>query len=224
MPGHTLFPEHGQGAQITAAPFGSSLITPISWSFIRSMGGEGLRHAAQMSILNCNYMAVRLEGAYRIAFKGTNGFCAHEFIIDCKPFAEAGIDCTDVAKRLHDYGFHSPTMAWPLENSLMIEPTESEPKEELDRYIEALLQIREEIREVEEGKYPIGDNVLSNAPHDVATIAADEWTKPYTRDKAAFPVPWLRTRKHWPGCARVDEVHGDQNLICSCPPMDLTDL
>jgi len=185
------------------------------------MGADGLRSATSYAILNANYMAARLASHYNILFRGKHGFVAHEFVVDLKGFkATANIDATDIAKRLQDYGFHSPTMSWPVPGSLMIEPTESEPKEEMDRYVDALISIRNEIRDIEEGRLPKDINPLKCAPHPVETVTASEWNRPYSRETAAFPLPYLRKTKLWPGCARVDDTYGDQNLVCSCPPME----
>eukprot|EP01147_Barroeca_monosierra_P011263 gene11263-3309_t len=220
LPGHTLSPEGHKFRQVSAAPSGSSLITPISWAYIRMMGVEGLRMSSTIAILNANYMANRLKDHYEIVYRGKRGCVAHEFIISFAPFKKYNITCTDVAKRLQDYGFHSPTVSWPVPDSLMIEPTESESKSELDRYVDALIQIRQEIQEVVDGEYPQDDNVIVNAPHPQTHVLAEKWNHPYTREKAAYPVAFLKHGKTWPGCGRVDDVYGDKNLICSCPPMD----
>eukprot|EP00127_Corallochytrium_limacisporum_P007325 Clim_evm12s247 gene=Clim_evmTU12s247 len=226
LPNHPIVdmgPHGGDKAMgtISGTPFGSASILPISWAYIRMMGSKGLRNASELAILNANYMARRLDGHYKILYKNSNGFCAHEFIMDCRPFGEsAGVEGADIAKRLQDYGFHSPTMSWPVPNTLMVEPTESEAKDELDRYCDALIAIREEIREIEEGKYPRDNNVLKNAPHTIQTISAEDWDRPYTREKAVFPVPWLRRQKFFPVVTRIDDVFGDRNVVCSCPPME----
>ncbi|KAG5456921.1 MAG: pyridoxal phosphate-dependent transferase [Olpidium bornovanus] len=163
-------------------------------------------------------MAKRLEGHFKILYKGANGVCGHEFIVDVRPFeTTAGVNNVDVAKRLQDYGFHSPTMSWPTPGTLMIEPTESESKEELDRFCDAMIQIRNEIREIESGEQPRGNNVLSNAPHPVSSLVSADWDRPYSREKAAYPLPYLRERKFWPTTRRIDDAFGDRNLICSCP-------
>ncbi|KAJ1970075.1 glycine decarboxylase subunit P [Dispira parvispora] len=205
---------------VSAAPYGSASILPISYAYIKLMGGVGLTQATQTAILNANYMRKRLEPHYKVLFTNENGMCAHEFVIDLSPFVEsAGIKEVDVAKRLQDYGFHSPTMSWPAANTLMIEPTESESQPELDRFCDALIAIREEIRQIETGQQPRKNNVLTNAPHPVQTLLAENWDKPYTREQAAFPVSWLKDRKFWPTTGRVDDVYGDRTLVCSCPPM-----
>jgi len=212
--------EHAIGP-VSAAPYGSPMILPISWMYIACMGANALKQASEIAILNANYMAERLSGHYEILFTNSNGRCAHEFILDCRMFDKsAGIKIDDVAKRLMDYGFHAPTMSWPVPGTLMIEPTESESREELDRFCEAMILIREEIREIEEGRADSEDNVLKNAPHTVGMIGSDEWTHPYTRRKAAWPTEWLRDGKFWTHVARVDNPYGDRNLVCSCEGMD----
>jgi glycine dehydrogenase len=205
---------------ISAAPWGSAGILPISWVYIALMGEPGLRKATQVAILNANYMARRLEGHYPILYTGRNGRVAHEFIADCRAFEKtAGVRVEDIAKRLMDYGFHAPTMSFPVPGTLMIEPTESESQAELDRFCDALIAIREEIRAIEEGRMDRHDNPLRNAPHPIAAVADDRWTHPYTRQQAAFPLPWLRRKKFWPSVARVDNAWGDRNLVCACPPV-----
>lgn len=181
------------------------------------MGGEGLTHATKMAILNANYMASRLASHYEVLFTNENGMCGHEFIVDIRPFGEYGIEAIDVAKRLQDYGFHSPTMSWPVTNTLMIEPTESEPKNELDRFCDAMIGIRKEIQQVIDGKLPKKDNMLNSAPHSLEIMMSDKWDRPYSRETAAFPVPGLRERKFWPSVSRVDDAYGDRNLMCTCP-------
>jgi glycine dehydrogenase len=188
--------------------------------YIAMMGGEGMVKATEVAILNANYMASRLRGHYGILYTGPNGLCAHEFILDCRPFERtAGIRIDDIAKRLMDYGFHAPTMSFPVPGTLMIEPTESESKAELDRFCEALIAIRQEIRAVEEGRWPRDDNPLKHAPHTIAAVSADAWPHAYSRETAAFPAPWLRDHKFWPHVGRVDNPFGDRNLVCVCPPM-----
>ncbi|ORZ37669.1 glycine dehydrogenase [Catenaria anguillulae PL171] len=205
---------------VSAAPYGSASILPISWAYIKLMGADGLKRATQTAILNANYLMKRLEGKYKILYTNKHGLCAHEFILDARPFAHLGIEAVDIAKRLHDYSFHSPTMSWPVANTLMIEPTESEGRRELDRLAEALLAIREEIAKVERGEWPRDNNPLVNAPHPVAVLLADKWDKPYSREVAAFPVQGLRERKFWPTIARVDDAFGDKNLVCTCPSVE----
>ena len=203
---------------ISAAPWGSASILPISWMYIALMGAPGLRQATEMAILSANYAAARLKGHYDILYTGEHGTVAHEFIIDCRAFEKsAGVKVEDIAKRLMDYSFHAPTMSFPVPGTLMIEPTESEPLAELDRLCEALIAIRGEIREIEEGVFDQEDNPLINAPHTAEMIATDEWTHPYSRAQAAYPLAGLRENKFWPACGRVDNPYGDRNLICSCP-------
>ena len=223
LPGH---PVTGLGGEkslgtVSAAPYGSPSILTISWVYIALMGPDGLKRASEVAILNANYMAKRLEGHYEILFTGRGGHVAHEFIVDARPFKRsADVEVEDIAKRLMDYGFHAPTMSFPVAGTLMIEPTESEAKGELDRYCDALIAIREEIRAVEEGRADRKDNVLKRAPHTARAVASDEWNRPYSREQAAFPAPWTRQHKFWPAVARIDNVYGDRNLFCSCPPVE----
>ncbi|KAJ1930443.1 glycine decarboxylase subunit P [Tieghemiomyces parasiticus] len=206
---------------VAAAPLGSASILPISYAYIRLMGGPGLTAATERAILHANYMRHRLAPHYKVLYTNAHGYCGHEFVIDLAPLtASAGIKEVDVAKRLQDYGFHSPTMSWPAPNTLMIEPTESEDRAELDRFCDALIAIRAEIRDIEEGRLPRDDNPLKNAPHPVQTLLAAQWDHPYSREQAAYPVPGLRERKFWPTVERVDDVQGDRVLICTCPPME----
>ena len=185
------------------------------------MGAEGLTQATKYAILNANYLKEKLKDHYPILYTGKNGRTAHEFIVDLRPFKEsAGIGSIDVAKRLMDYGFHAPTMSFPVPGTLMVEPTESESKEELDRFCEAMISIREEIREVEEGTADPENNVLKNSPHTMRVAMAEEWNHPYSREKAIFPLDYLRFNKFWPAVGRVDDAYGDRNLMCSCVPMD----
>jgi glycine dehydrogenase len=173
-----------------------------------------------MAILNANYLKARLEEHFKILYAGNKGRCAHEMIVDCRDFKKAGIEVEDIAKRLMDYGFHAPTVSFPVAGTLMIEPTESEPKEELDRFCDALIGIRNEIREVEEGKADRENNVLKHAPHTAAVVTSDEWTLPYSRQKAAFPLPFVKNTKFWPSVSRIDNAYGDRNLMCSCLPIE----
>ena len=212
--------EHQPGA-VSAAPYGSASILPISWAYIMLMGAEGLRRATEVAILSANYMATRLEEHYPVLYRGANGRCAHEFILDIRPFEKsAHIGAEDIAKRLIDYGFHAPTMSFPVAGTLMIEPTESESKAELDRFCDAMIGIREEIRAVEEGRLPAEDNPLVNAPHTARAVTADEWEHPYSREEAAWPAPWTLVHKFWPYVGRVDNGYGDKHLICSCPSVE----
>ncbi|MBS1491833.1 MAG: aminomethyl-transferring glycine dehydrogenase [Bacteroidetes bacterium] len=222
LPGHAVVKLGGEKAihAVSAAPYGSASILVISYAYIAMMGGPGLTNATKMAILNANYMKDRLSEHFKILYTGTQGRCAHEMIVDCREFKKAGIEVEDIAKRLMDYGFHAPTVSFPVAGTLMIEPTESEPKEELDRFVEALIEIRNEIREVEEGKAEKENNVLKNAPHTAAVVTADEWKRPYTRQKAAYPLPFVKEAKFWPTVSRVDNAYGDRNLVCSCLPME----
>lgn len=219
LPGHPVVPCGGQNAigPVSAAPYGSASILPISWAYIKMMGGEGLTRATKLAILNANYMASRLSEHYEILFTNENGMCGHEFIVDIRPFMDHGIEAIDVAKRLQDYGFHSPTMSWPVTNTLMIEPTESESKAELDRFCDAMISIRQEIQQVIDGKLPKKNNMLNRAPHSLKTLMSDKWDRPYSREVAAFPMPYLREKKFWPSVSRVDDAYGDRNLMCTCP-------
>jgi glycine dehydrogenase len=205
---------------VSAAPFGSASILAISYAYISLMGGEGLTNATRLAILNANYIKERLSAHYRILYTGTEGRCAHEMIVDCREFKKAGIEVEDLAKRLMDYGFHAPTVSFPVAGTLMIEPTESETKDELDRFCDALISIREEIRAVEEGRADRENNVLKNAPHTAAVVTADQWNRPYTRQQAAYPLPHVRAAKFWPAVGRVDNAYGDRNLVCSCLPVE----
>ena len=215
IPGH---PNGGEGA-VSAAPYGSPSLLPISWSYCLMMGGDGLTQATRVAILNANYIAKRLEGAYDVLYKGPTGRVAHECIFDVRPFEEsAGVTVDDVAKRLIDAGFHAPTMSFPVAGTLMVEPTESETKAELDRFCDAMLAIREEIRAIENGDMPRENNALKNAPHTVEDLVGD-WDRPYTREQGCFPPGAFRVDKYWPPVNRVDNVHGDRNLICTCPPL-----
>ena len=223
LPTHSLVPECGPETGITAvsaAPWGSAGILPISWAFIALMGPDGLRKATQMAILNANYIATRLEEHYPVLYTGRNGRVAHECIIDLRPLkAGSGVTVDDVAKRLMDYGFHAPTMSFPVAGTFMIEPTESESKAELDRFCDALIAIRQEIREIEEGRMDREDNPLRNAPHTIDATVGD-WNHPYSREQAVFPLPWVREHKFWSSVGRIDNVYGDRNLVCACPPLE----
>jgi glycine dehydrogenase len=218
LPGHV---ELGGTSAVSGAPYGSASILLISYGYIRMLGSEGVRAATEYAILNANYMRARLEGAYDILYTNNKGQCAHEFIVDLRPFKKsAEIEAEDVAKRLIDYGFHAPTMSFPVAGTIMIEPTESEDKAELDRFCDALLSIREEIKAIEEGKADKKDNALKNAPHTQSVVTADEWKHTYTRQEAAFPLYYVTLNKFWPSVARVNNTHGDRNLICTCEPVE----
>jgi glycine dehydrogenase len=204
---------------VSAAAFGSPSLLPISWAYVLMMGGEGLTQATRVAILNANYIAKRLEGAYEVLYRGSQGRVAHECIIDTRPFAEsAGITVEDIAKRLIDCGFHAPTMSWPVAGTLMIEPTESETKAELDRFCDAMLAIRDEIRAIEKGEIDKEQNPLKLAPHTMEDLVKD-WDRPYGREHGCFPPGAFRVDKYWPPVNRVDNTYGDRHLICTCPPM-----
>jgi glycine dehydrogenase len=222
LPGHPIKDRTPVGP-VAAAPWGSASILPISWMYIAMMGAAGLKLASEVAILNANYMAKRLESHYPILYSGVTGRVAHEFILDCRAFEKsADIRVDDIAKRLMDYGFHAPTMSFPVPGTLMVEPTESETKGELDRLCDALISIRGEIRAIEEGRADRADNVLKNSPHTISMLLKEPWTHGYTREDAAYPpgAPWLRDSKFWPHVARVDQAYGDRNLFCTCPPME----
>lgn len=222
LPGHPVVSIGGDKAihAVSAAPWGSASILAISYAYIAMMGGEGLTNSTRMAILNANYIKDRLAEHYKILYTGSNGRCAHEMIVDCRDFKKAGIEVEDIAKRLMDYGFHAPTVSFPVAGTLMIEPTESETKEELDRFCDALIEIRNEIAEVEKGTAPKENNVLKNAPHTAAIVTADSWDRPYSREKAAYPLAFVREAKFWPSVSRVDNAYGDRNLVCSCLPIE----
>ena len=222
LPGHTVVNINNPKSisSVSSAPWGSTSILGISHAYISMMGAEGLTNATRYAILNANYIKSRLENDYPILYAGTNGTCAHEMILDCRGFKSLGIEVTDIAKRLMDYGFHAPTVSFPVAGTLMIEPTESEPKAELDRFCDALLSIRREIAAIESGEADKTDNVLKNSPHTANVITSDNWDHPYTRNQAAFPLPYVAERKFWPSVERVNDSHGDRSLICSCPPIE----
>jgi len=223
LPGHPLVESGGEKAitPVAATPFGSPSILLISYAYIKLLGDVGMTKATQYAILNANYMKTRLQDAYDVLYQGENGRVAHEFIIDLRAFkSKLGLEVDDITKRLIDYGFHAPTVSWPVPGTIMIEPTESEPKSELDRFCDAMLAIREEIRELELGIVDKQDNVLKNAPHTLLEVTQDEWTHPYTRQKAAFPVTSLQANKFWPAVGRVNNTYGDRNVVCTCPPME----
>ncbi|OQR78771.1 glycine dehydrogenase-like [Tropilaelaps mercedesae] len=207
---------------VSAAPWGSSAILPISWAYIKMMGPHGLKQATQLAILNANYMRRRVEKHYKVLFSGRNGFAAHEFIIDCRDFKKTtSVEAMDIAKRLQDYGFHAPTVSFPVSGCLMVEPTESEDKAELDRFCDAMIFIRDEIQAIEDGKWSKSDNPIKNAPHTIGQVIKTEWNHAYSREQAVFPAPFVTpTTKLWPTVARIDDTYGDTNLICSCPPME----
>ena len=216
LPGH---PETGGDGAVSAAPYGSASILLISWAYCLLMGGAGLTQATKVAILNANYIAARLRGRYDVLFAGNRGRVAHECILDTRPFSAHGVTVDDIAKRLVDNGFHAPTMSWPVAGTLMVEPTESEPKAEIDRFITALLSIREEIAAVERGEIGAEVSPLRRAPHTVEDLVA-EWDRPYTREQGCFPPGAFRVDKYWPPVGRVDNAYGDRNLVCTCPPLE----
>ncbi|MNM74294.1 Glycine dehydrogenase [compost metagenome] len=222
LPNHQVVSTSGEEGitAVSAAPFGSASILIISHAYISMMGGEGLTNATRTAILNANYIKARLENAYPVLYSGSNGRCAHEMILDCRGFKNVGIEVADIAKRLMDYGFHAPTVSFPVAGTLMVEPTESESKAELDRFCDALVAIRREIAAVESGEVEQANNVLKHAPHTAAVVTADEWDRPYSRQTAAYPLEYVRERKFWPSVGRVNDSQGDRTLICSCPSIE----
>lgn len=222
LPGHSIV-DMGNSKSISAvssAPWGSASILLISHAYIAMMGGEGLTNATKYAILNANYIKARLESSYPVLYSGSKGRCAHEMILDCRAFKNFGIEVTDIAKRLMDYGFHAPTVSFPVAGTVMIEPTESEPKHELDRFCDAMISIREEIAAVENEQMDKVDNPLKNAPHTSAVVTANDWAHPYSRQQAAFPLPYVAAYKFWPSVGRVNDTYGDRTLVCSCPPIE----
>ena len=218
LPGHV---NDGTSGAVSAAPVGSASILAISYAYIAMMGGKGLTTATETAILNANYIKARLEKEFPILYTGSQGRCAHEMIVDCRPFKlSAGVEAEDIAKRLMDYGFHAPTLSFPVAGTLMIEPTESENKDELDRFCDALLSIRAEIREIEEGKANKASNVLKHAPHTQSAVLLGDWDRPYSREKAVFPLSYVKANKFWPTVSRIDSAYGDRNLVCACEPME----
>ncbi|BBJ00600.1 glycine dehydrogenase (aminomethyl-transferring) [Ferrigenium kumadai] len=222
LPSHPVVKTGGaQGIHaVSAAPYGSALILLISYGYIRMMGGKELTEATKMAILNANYIKESLKDHYATLYSGSNGRCAHEMILDCREWKKEGVEVADIAKRLMDFGFHAPTTSFPVVDTLMVEPTESESKAELDRFCAAMIAIRKEIDEVVTGKVDKKDNILKHAPHTAKSVCANEWDRPYSREQAAFPLPWVRDNKFWPAVARVDNVYGDKHLVCSCPPVE----
>jgi glycine dehydrogenase len=205
---------------ISAAPWGSAGILPISWAYITMMGAEGLTEATHVAIINANYLAHRLAPHYPVLYTGAHGLVAHECIIDIRPITrDTGVTVDDIAKRLVDFGFHAPTMSFPVAGTLMIEPTESEDRHELDRFVDAMVTIKDEIEAVGSGRWPADDNPLVHAPHTAEDVTADEWSRSYPREVGAFPVAALRHRKYWPPVGRIDSAYGDRNVFCSCPPV-----
>lgn len=217
LPNHAMTTVGGtKGSQVASAPYGSAYLLPITYGYLKMLGGKGLTEVTKMAILNANYMRARLQDHYKILYTGSQGMCAHEMILDCNEFdRNAGVQVGDIAKRLMDYGFHAPTVAFPVHGTLMVEPTESEPLSEIDRFCDAMIAIRQEIRDIEEGRADRANNVIKNAPHPMEVVCADEWTRPYTRQQAAFPMP--HTEKYWPSVAKIDDAFGDRNLVCVLP-------
>jgi glycine dehydrogenase len=223
LPGHPVFPTGGDDAihAVSASPFGSTMILPVSYGYIKMLGKKGLKESTAFAILNANYIKSKLEGHYKILYSGKKGRVAHEMILDCNEyFKTAGITAADIAKRLMDYGFHAPTVAFPVHGTLMVEPTESESLRELDRFCDAMIRIRDEIREIETGIADKIQNVIKNAPHTAEMLVSDEWPFPYSRQKAAFPAPGLANDKYFPPVTRIDDAFGDRNLICTCNPIE----
>ena len=220
LPGHAVVNLGGENpvGGISAAPWGSASILPISWVYISAMGCEGLKSATEHAILNANYIAARLQNHFPVLYRGHGGLVAHECILDLRQFKSVTVE--DVAKRLMDYGFHAPTISWPVPGTMMVEPTESESKEELDRFCDALMGIHAEIQEIESGKMDSKNNLLKNAPHTAEMLAVEKWDHPYTREQACFPAKWLHDHKFWPAVGRIDNVYGDRNLVCSCQGME----
>jgi glycine dehydrogenase len=228
LPGHPMAQRNAHaggvshdGGPVSAAPYGSPSILPISWAYVRMMGAEGLKQATATAVLAANYVAARLRDHFPVLYTGENGLVAHECILDLRPLtAETGVTVDDVAKRLIDYGFHAPTMSFPVAGTLMVEPTESEDLAELDRFIEAMIQIKAEADAVARGEWPADDNPLRNAPHTAESVIAGEWTHPYTREQAVYPVHSLVRNKYWAPVRRIDQAYGDRNLVCACPPIE----
>jgi glycine dehydrogenase len=222
LPGHPMTKTGGtEGIHaISAAPYGSALILLISYGYIKMLGSAGLKSSTEFAILNANYIKEKLKNHYPTLYVGKNGRCAHEMILDCSSFKKsAGVEVGDIAKRLMDYGFHAPTVSFPVHDTIMVEPTESESKEELDRFCEALIQIRKEIDEIAESGNT-KDNLLKNAPHTAKSVISSNWNHDYSREKAAYPLAWVRENKFWPSVSRIDNAYGDRNLVCSCLPIE----
>jgi glycine dehydrogenase len=216
LPGHSVVKLGGENpiGAVAAAPWGSANLLPIPWVYIAAMGGPGLTEASRFAILNANYVAKRLERYFPVLYRGRRGLVAHECILDLRQFKSVTVE--DVAKRLMDYGFHAPTISWPVPGTIMVEPTESESKEELDRFCEAMIGIHSEIQAIESGQTDPKNNLLKNAPHTADMLAAESWSRPYSREQACYPAKWLHDHKFWPAVGRIDNVYGDRNLVCSC--------
>jgi glycine dehydrogenase len=214
LPSHPVVKVGGAGGAVSAAPYGSAFILAITYGYIKMLGFDGLRKATEVAILNANYLSKKLSPTYKTLYTGEAGYVAHECIIDVRDFAKTyGVDATDIAKRLMDYGFHAPTLSFPVANTLMVEPTESESKQELDRFVETMLAIKQECEDVRSGKLDKSDNPLKMAPHTMCELANDDWMHPYSRQQAAFPLPWIADNKFWPASSRVDNGYGDRNLV-----------
>ena len=222
LPSNPIIPTGGEQAisAISAAPWGSSLVLCISYAYIKMLGEEGLTKSTEVAILNANYIKEELKDDYTILYTNPNNMVAHEMILECRPFKDVGIEVTDIAKRLMDYGFHAPTVSFPVVGTLMVEPTESESKQELDKFIAAMKSIRNEINAIASGQSDEKNNVLKNAPHTINLVANDVWEKPYTRQEAAFPLAYINENKFWPSVSRVDDAFGDRNLVCSCESIE----
>ena len=225
LPGHSVV-DIGIGEKaipaVSAAPWGSASILLISYAYLRMLGADGSTDATKHAILNANYLKSRLEAHFPVLYQGNNGRVAHEFILDFRAFKKtANIDVEDIAKRLMDYGFHAPTMSWPVPGTLMIEPTESESMDELDRFCDAMIEIKNEIIEIEDGEYEPDNNVLKNSPHTINELVSGNWNYPYSSEKAYYPLQYVRDNKFWPAVGRIDNAFGDKNLVCTCPPMDV---
>ena len=222
LPSNPIIPTGGEQAisAISAAPWGSSLVLCISYAYIKMLGEEGLTKSTEVAILNANYIKEELKDDYTILYTNPNNMVAHEMILDCRPFKDVGVEVTDIAKRLMDYGFHAPTVSFPVIGTLMVEPTESESKQELDKFITAMKSIRNEINAIASGQSDEKDNVLKNAPHTINLVANDVWEKPYSRQEAAFPLEYINSNKFWPSVSRIDDAFGDRNLVCSCESIE----
>ena len=216
LPGHTVLHNDRKGKPVAAAPYGSASILPITYGYIKMLGADGLKQASEIAILNANYIAHKLKDTFGVLYVGEKGRVAHEMILECRHFKASGINEVDIAKRLMDFGFHAPTLSFPVHGTLMAEPTESESLEELDRFVDALTRIYNEIQAVEKGEADKTDNVLKNAPHTAQEVVSDSWNHSYQRESAAYPADWLRLNKYWPPVARVDDAYGDRNLFCTC--------
>jgi glycine dehydrogenase len=223
LPSHPVVKTGGEKAitALAAAPWGSASVLPITYGYILMLGAEGLKKVTEMAILNANYLAAKLKGNFEVLYSGETGRVAHEMILDCRHFKQSyDVETGDIARRLMDYGYHAPTLSFPVHETLMVEPTESESKQELDRFAEAMIEIKKELEDIKSGKADKADNVLKNAPHTVVEVSANEWTHTYDRQKAAFPLEWIAGNKFWPTVSKIDSGYGDRNLVCSCAPIE----